>query len=123
MLKLINKRPLTLVALVCIFIMGCDRNSYSNNQRIYIEGYTNLPSITVFVRSGNVIHTKGLTDIYGKFRLGGPKSIEKQELSFNKKIKSAFAGGIQAELTQDSLGIILPENKNYFEFYKIELEL
>lgn len=100
---------------------------YVDNSRVYVEGKitsqsqsaSNLP---VSLENSYYVLSKTNSGNDGSFKLGGPDATSETELVLNKKILSFSADRQGCVLREDSLSIILPEDRNYVKFSNITIE-
>jgi len=114
----------TLVLLLTAVSCGQD---YVDNSRIYVEGKItsqnqSVDNVAVSLENSYYVLSKTNTGNDGSFRLGGPDATDETELVLNKKILSFSADRQGCVLRNDSLSIILPEDRNYVKFSNITIE-
>lgn len=111
------------LVLSCI---GCAQD-YVDNSRIYVEGKItsqNQSANQLPIKLENLYHTisKGTTGNDGTFRLGGPDVTSDIELIVGKKIISFSADQQGCTLSEDSLSIVIPEDKHHVKFSNITID-
>lgn len=95
---------------------------YIDNSRIFVEGKVVSPSgpnSKIQLNSEDILISETKVDAAGNFKLGGPGTTGNKILSFERKITSFSSNEPDCRLDYDSLNIILPANKNYFNFTQI----
>lgn len=107
-----------------IFLMSPSscQPEYIDNSRIFVEGKVNSPSgvsSKIKLHSEDILISETTSDAGGNFKLGGPGTTGEKVLTFERKINSFNSNEPDCRLTYDSLNIILPANKNYFNFTQI----
>jgi hypothetical protein len=114
----------TLVLLLTAISCGQD---YVDSSRVYVEGKItsqnqSVNNIPLRLENSYYLLSKGNTANDGSFRLGGPEATSETELVLNKKIVSFSADQQGCTLREDSLSIILPEERHYVKFSNITIE-
>ena len=110
-----------------VFLMSqnsCAGPEYTNNSRIFVEGKLISQSgeiNQIRLQAGDILISETKTQSDGSFKLGGPGATGEETLMFSKKIKSFIANDNECRLSNDSLVIILPGDKTYFNFTQITL--
>ncbi len=98
---------------------------YLNNSRVSVEGKliaSNSAGIPVKLQSGTILISETTSQTDGSFKLAGPGTTGEKTLSFDRKIKSFTATTSNCILSYDSLSIVLPNEKSYFNFPQITFE-
>lgn len=111
-----------------IFLMSPNSScqpEYKNNSRVVVEGKiisqkgANIP---IRLNSGDILISETKSGNDGSFKLGGPGTNQEKELTFGNKITSFSANEDSCKLSYDSLSIILPTNRSYFNISQITFE-
>ncbi|QOW10906.1 hypothetical protein Q73A0000_11320 [Kaistella flava (ex Peng et al. 2021)] len=108
-----------------IFLMSPNTRcqpEYKNHSRVIVEGKItsqNAANIDVKLNSGSILISETKSNSDGSFKLGGPGTTAEKELSFDRKIASFTSNETACTLSYDSLAIILPVEKSYFNFAQI----